>query len=190
MLEKPRWDFLPHLDIVRDQYYTDRLKTQKPSLKLGHYLTLKDEKDCITTQSLPFFADNYMSFAHLTMARNKVDPTKLYVIIEPEAPLIVLMLFNSRPATLSLSIEFKFPIPKADSHYASRTVAVLNEGKFVNDPFARHETYLEVWTAPANVNDTAGWRQHQRCLAICHQMSMIIPLRALTNVKVKADVKL
>lgn len=87
MLEKPRWDFLPHLDIVRDQYYADRLKTQKPSLKLGHYFTLKDQKDCITTQSLPFFADNYMSFAHLTMVRNKIDPTKLYVPIQPEAPL-------------------------------------------------------------------------------------------------------
>ena len=65
----------------------------------------------------------------------------------------------------------------------------------MNDPFARHETYLEIWTAPADVSHDSGgkvpgdeWRQHQRCLAICHQMSMVIPLQAA--VKVNMDVKL
>ena len=76
LTEKPRWDFLPCLDIVRDPHYADRLATKKPSLKLGHYFTLKDPNDRVTTQSLPFFLDNYMSFAHLTMVRNKVDPSK------------------------------------------------------------------------------------------------------------------
>ena len=59
-------------------------------------------------------------------------------------------------------------------------MAVISKGRFVNDPCARHETYLEVWTAPTDIGakdpGTEDWKQHQRCLAICHQTSMIIPL--------------
>ncbi|KIP03718.1 hypothetical protein PHLGIDRAFT_77125, partial [Phlebiopsis gigantea 11061_1 CR5-6] len=161
--ETPRWDFLPLLQITRDPHYAKIFAKQGPSMQLGHYFTLKNPADRVTTQSLPFFLDNYMSFAHVTLLRNKIDP------------------YKSRPATLAFSVEFKFPIPKQDSpHHSLRSVAVLNKGQFVNDPCARHETYLEVWTAPTDVGDrnagTEDWKHHQRCLAICHQTSMIIPL--------------
>lgn len=48
-------------------------------MQLGHYFTLKNPADRVTTQSLPFFLDNYMSFAHVTLLRNKIDPYKSYV---------------------------------------------------------------------------------------------------------------
>lgn len=89
-----------------------------------------------------------------------------------------------RPTTLVLSIEFKFPLPRADDpHRAARSVAVYSEGKFVNDPLMRHETNLELWTAPADIGapvgegvKTADWRAHQRCLAVVHQMGMVLPI--------------
>ena len=92
-----------------------------------------------------------------------------------------------RPATLVFSIEFKFPLPKpGDAHRSARSVAVYNEGRFVNDPYMRHETYLELWTAPADIDaaakgdadkaKTAAWREHQRCLAVVHQMGMVLPM--------------
>ena len=52
-------------------------------MELGHYFTLKNPEDRVTTQTLPFFLDIYMSFAHVTLLRNKIDPYKSYATANP-----------------------------------------------------------------------------------------------------------
>ena len=78
-----------------------------------------------------------------------------------------------------MTIEFKFPLPKPDNpHCSQRTVASYARGKFINDPSGRHDTYIEVWTAPTNIGEgveSDGWQKHQRCLAVANQMALIVP---------------
>ena len=80
-----------------------------------------------------------------------------------------------------MTLEFKFPIPKlSDSHTAKRTVAVFSQGKFMNDPSARHDVVVEVWTAPPDGDDATlqvsnDWKEHQRCLAVSTQMALVVP---------------
>lgn len=80
-----------------------------------------------------------------------------------------------------MTLEFKFPIPKlSDPHTANRTVAVFSQGKFINNPSARYDIGVEVWTAPPDGDDaTLGvdddWKEHQRCLAVSTQMALVIP---------------
>jgi len=79
---------------------------------------------------------------------------------------------------MTLTIEFKFPIPSS-SEFAGRTVGLYSCGRFINDPQGRHDTYVEVWTAPNNIGDgevAEGWREKQVCLAVSTQMSLIVPL--------------
>lgn len=43
----------------------------------------------------------------------------------------------------------------------------------------RHDEYVELWTAPANVGSSAreepDWREKQICLAVSTQMALAIP---------------
>ncbi|KAJ3518693.1 hypothetical protein NM688_g9403 [Phlebia brevispora] len=76
-----------------------------------------------------------------------------------------------------ITLEFKFPIPKpSNSHCAQQTVAIYTRGKFVNDPSMRHDSYVEVWTAPTDIGEgtvTDDWKVHQRCLAVGTQMALV-----------------
>jgi len=86
--------------------------------------------------------------------------------------------FYSWFPTMTLSIEFKAPIPRPSKFYASRTVGLYSAGKFIGHPRGRHETYVEVWTAPTNIGEgkpVDGWRDKQVCLAISTQMNLAIP---------------
>lgn len=78
-----------------------------------------------------------------------------------------------------MTLEFKFPIPKpSNPHCSQRTVAIYTRGKFINDPSMRHDSYIEVWTAPGNVGEgteTSDWKVHQRCLAVGTQMALVVP---------------
>ena len=78
-----------------------------------------------------------------------------------------------------ITLEFKFPLPKPeDLHCSQRSVAVYSRGKFINDPSGRHDTYVEVWTAPTNIGkgtESGNWREHQRCLIVATQMALIVP---------------
>ena len=78
-----------------------------------------------------------------------------------------------------MTLEFKFPLPKPDNaEYSQRTVAVYSRGKFVNDPSARHDSYVELWTAPSDVgegHEIEAWKDKQRCLAVATQMALIVP---------------
>ena len=61
-------------------------------------------------------------------------------------------------------------------------------GKFVQDPQGRHDVYVEVWTAPGDIGTAIeedgkvkeivreDWRQEQRCLAVSHQMALVLPM--------------
>ena len=48
----------------------------------------------------------------------------------------------------------------------------------MNDPSGRHDTHVEIWTAPTNIGEgteSDGWQQRQRCLAVANQMALVIP---------------
>ena len=84
---------------------------------------------------------------------------------------------HSKFPTVTMSVEFKAPIPNG-----SRTVGVFAAGRFVENPLCRHEIYAEVWTAPANITDKDvelpdNWREGQRCLATAHQMALVVQAR-------------
>lgn len=95
---------------------------------------------------------------------------------------------NVWQATLALTIQFFFPIPNPDSpHHASHTLGVYGRSNFLAAPYARHDGYAEVWTAPSNIGEgeiKAGWRDKQVCLASATQTSVAMPM-ALTQQKSK-----
>lgn len=79
---------------------------------------------------------------------------------------------------MTLSIEFKAPIPPPSEYHASRTVGIYSNGRFMTHPQSRHEAYVEIWTAPSNIGENKsidGWRDKQICLAIATQMALVIP---------------
>lgn len=78
--------------------------------------------------------------------------------------------------TMVMTLEFKFPIPATA---ADRTVGIFTSGTFINDPRGRHDTYVEVWSAPSDIGEgeTAvrkGWRDQQVCLAVASQMALTV----------------
>ncbi|KAF9046938.1 hypothetical protein BDZ89DRAFT_1127386 [Hymenopellis radicata] len=78
-------------------------------------------------------------------------------------------------STMVMTLEFKFPIPRS----SGRTVGIFTSGTFINDPRGRHDTYVEVWSAPSDigVGETAvreGWRDKQVCLAVASQMALTV----------------
>lgn len=89
--------------------------------------------------------------------------------------------------TMVMTLEFKFPIPKpTNTHCSQRTVAIYTKSRFITEPSMRHDAYIEIWTAPADLGDGATetgdeWRDHQRCLAVSTQMALVVP--AAVNLK-------
>lgn len=81
-----------------------------------------------------------------------------------------------------MSIHFLAPIPPPSSPtHASRTVGVYARTRFFARPQSRHETYCEVWSAPANLTSTStsndddgSWRDERVCLAVSTQMSLMV----------------
>lgn len=63
-----------------------------------------------------------------------------------------------------------------------RTVGLYSQGRFINHPQGRHDVYVEVWSAPANVGEQReggvkeGWREDQVCLAQGTQMALTVPI--------------
>ncbi len=52
-------------------------------------------------------------------------------------------------------------------------------GNFINDPQGRHETYVELWSAPSDIGEgieVDGWQDNQVCLAVANQMSLSLPM--------------
>lgn len=142
-------------------------------VEIGGWYTFNDPQDRLSPSALALFADLY--------------PSKLVGQAFPGLP-------RSWFPTVTLSIQFYAPIPRAtatldQSPSSDRSVGVWTNSKFVQDPQGRHDVYVEVWTAPGDVGAAVGedgkvregvvregWRQEQRCLAISHQMALVLPM--------------
>ena len=91
-----------------------------------------------------------------------------------------------------MTVEFKARIPSSDS-YSTRTVGLYSESRFLNDPEGRHNSGVEVWTAPSQIGqgDVAkGWRDHQYCIAVADQMSLMLPIELNIQQGTKGSAKL
>ncbi|KIY65995.1 hypothetical protein CYLTODRAFT_491833 [Cylindrobasidium torrendii FP15055 ss-10] len=124
----------------------------------GGWYTLKDEEDKMT---LPMYA----ILGDVLLGRDDHDASRG-------------LLDNWHP-TLTISIEFMSALPPTA---ARRTVGAFNSGSFfLNAPNKRHNTTIELWSAPCNLGDsefseTSGWRDEQVCLAVATQTAMIVPV--------------
>ncbi|KAJ7494364.1 thioesterase-like superfamily-domain-containing protein [Mycena galericulata] len=79
--------------------------------------------------------------------------------------------------TLTLSLEYKTPIPPPSAMHSARTVGVYVMSGFLSEPQGRHDTYIEIWTAPSDIGEGVevdGWRDSQVCLGIATQMQLIV----------------
>ncbi|EKM51300.1 uncharacterized protein PHACADRAFT_129179 [Phanerochaete carnosa HHB-10118-sp] len=139
--EAPGWNFFPRFTALRDTFYDAQHSASPPQsgTKLGHWYAWKDKREQITTTGLAVFAD---CFAPLPR-----------VLMEPELGELDLCLPRVS-ITLMMHIEFKACIPPPVSvHHSPRAVAVYNGGRLVHDPMMRHDTYVELWTAPRMPDD-------------------------------------
>lgn len=156
----------------------DVLRHSAGPVEAGRWYTFNDPHDRLSPSAIAFFADLFGS--------NLVG--KAY----PDLP-------TSWFPTVTLSIQFYAPVPRvtdtsALSPSSDRSVGVWSSGRFVQDPQGRHDVYVEVWTAPGDVGAAVGpdgtiregvvkdgWRQEQRCLAIAHQMALVLPMEVNTR---------
>lgn len=156
------WNYKTHLKLADDPEYRKKyLGIPQGGMEWGTYLTLREPEEVITTPTLALMADTFRAVDQVRTEGELRDIRK-----------------SSWAPTMVMTLEFKFPIPKPSEHHASRTVAVYSAGKFMNDPFARHDTYIEIWTAPDNIEEgieRKDWREHQRCLAVSTQMAILVP---------------
>lgn len=157
------------------------------AVETGTWYTFNDAHDRLSPSAVAFFADLF--------------GTNLVGKAFPDLP-------TSWFPTVTLSIQFYAPIPHATATSAhrpssDRSVGVWSSGKFIQDPQGRHDVYVEVWTAPEDVGAAVGsdgsiregvvkegWRQEQRCLAIAHQMALVLPMEVNTRKGRKGTSKL
>ncbi|KXN88086.1 hypothetical protein AN958_07545 [Leucoagaricus sp. SymC.cos] len=165
------WGFKDHIEMSEEAEIHARNKINHPNrtnsasiggggTEWGSWISLAEKGERITSPAIAFFAD--------------MCPNSLILLPRSERQGLV----NSWFPTLTLSIEFKSPIPPPSEHNASRTVGLYSTGTFMNHPQSRHEMYVEVWTAPTNLGEgkpVDGWRDKQVCLAIATQMALAIP---------------
>ena len=157
-------------------------------LEWGGWLEFVDKEERITSPSLAFLVDVFVNLVRLLPkeVRGNLDARCDAAMSRRKSMLISII---SWFPTMVLSLEFKKPIP---SIYASRTVGIYSVGRFLDDPDHRHDTYVEIWTAPSNVGegvDSGEWRSKQVCLATATQMSLTIPL-SVNVARAKRDAKL
>lgn len=158
--QQSRYNFRAHIRGAPDPVYVRLREAPQRGLQWGDYLTLCDARESLRPAMLAFFADCFTSY-----------PVMLPTLTTQKIWL----------PTIVMTIEFKFPIPKAtDPHTSQRTVAIFTQSKFVNEPNARHDAVIELWTAPADVGDGTAptddsWKEHQRCLAVSTQMALVTP---------------
>lgn len=148
-------------------------------LEWGAWVELPSPGETITTSTLCFFADIFENSPTLLPKSEtgglgpRYVPLVCPVLAYPQRPL------NSWCPTLTLSIDFKFPIPRSSADFARRTVGLYMSAHFINDPQGRHDAYVEIWTAPCNIGEEEvpeGWRDKQVCLATGTQMAITVPM--------------
>ncbi|KAJ7796338.1 thioesterase-like superfamily-domain-containing protein [Mycena olivaceomarginata] len=110
-------------------------------------LTGRDER--VTPASIAFLADTFLNLPSLL----------------PRSERGGLVSGETWFPTMTLSIEFKAPIPPPSARHAART--------------GRHDAYVEIWTAPSELGEgkeRGGWREEQFCLATATQMALSLPM--------------
>lgn len=128
----------------------------------GAWCELKTEGDKLRTSAIPFFADNFMN---LPVLLPNSEPARIGAV-------------QSWFPTITMSIEFKTRIPSS-AEFSDRTVGLYSESRFLHDPHARHNSRVEVWTAPSCIgqgNVEEGWRDRQYCIAVADQMALMLPM--------------
>ncbi|KAI0786753.1 thioesterase-like superfamily-domain-containing protein [Abortiporus biennis] len=167
------WKYTNYIEVSHDPVYDEIAKKPTHGMKFGTYLTFTHPEDHVTVPAIGFLADTFKSQVEFV-------------------PEFFETMQRSWFPTMVMTIEFKFPIPKAtDPNQSSRTVAIYSEGKFINDPNSRHDTYIEIWTSPdVNQRETEGWKEQQRCLAVATQMAIIIPMEVNRRKAQKSESKL
>ncbi|TFK52327.1 hypothetical protein OE88DRAFT_1734343 [Heliocybe sulcata] len=163
--------YMSHIRLAEDPAIQERNQsppadsTNGKELEWAAWIELRDKDERIMTPSLAFLVDTFNSLPELLAQRN-------YGNIKGGRQWF---------PTLTLTIEFKFPIPASDG-YSRRTVGIHARGRYVNNPQGRHETTIEVWSAPSNIGEdidgqSAGdWREKQVCLAVSSQMALVVPM--------------
>ncbi|KAJ6630387.1 thioesterase-like superfamily-domain-containing protein [Mycena sp. CBHHK59/15] len=125
----------------------------------GAWVELADSEERITPASLAFLTDCFKSMPVLF-------PTSVTGV--PESFWL---------PTLTLSVEFKAPIPPPSAVHSARTVGVYVISGYSSDPQHRHDTFVEIWTAPSDIGEGAeveSWRDAQVCLALGTQMQLVV----------------
>ncbi|KAJ7215313.1 thioesterase-like superfamily-domain-containing protein, partial [Mycena haematopus] len=126
----------------------------------GAWIELMDEDERLTPSSLAFLADCTETMGTLfPYSVTGVDMRSLWL------------------PTLVLTVEWKAPIPPPSAVHSARTVGVYVASGFMSQPQNRHNTVIEIWTAPCNIGEgTAvdGWRDKQVCLAVATQMQLMV----------------
>jgi hypothetical protein len=149
---------------------TDETTVGGGGVEWGAWFELKDSGEKFTTPALAFLVDLFLhSFctpAPHTKERERATAFKVRdAAWKPIRNHYRVTFFyfcdNSWFPTMTLTIEFKFPIPST-IEFARRTVGSCS--RYINQPQGRHDAFVEVWTAPSNIGEgkeEAGWREKQ-----------------------------
>jgi len=161
----PRWNYREYLSVHSEpsvkMRHQDLSKTKYATggMESGMWMQLAHPSEKLTPKSLTLFSDLFPGSLPTTVIKDVGRNWFLTVVI---------------------SIEFKAPIPRDSSMYSLRTVGVFVSSRFINDPQARHDVCLELWTAPCDFDSEkdlkADWRQQQQCLAVAHQTALVLPM--------------
>ncbi|KAJ7274121.1 thioesterase-like superfamily-domain-containing protein [Mycena rebaudengoi] len=168
------WKFKDHIKWAGDPHLRAQNLPDSPArtnsstiggggLVWGAWLELVGAGEKITQSSIPFLADIFLNLP----------------VLLPRSERGGLVPANTWFPTMTLAIEFKAPIPPASEKHSGRTVGLYSSGTFWGDPQGRHDTYLEIWTAPSNIGhgtEADGWRDDQICLAVASQMALSLPM--------------
>ncbi|KAI0028269.1 thioesterase-like superfamily-domain-containing protein [Vararia minispora EC-137] len=129
--------------------------------ELGEYWSFEDPAEPLTPAALALFADLFPNVLPRLVRESRAGGKQS----------------ESWHPTLVLSLEFKFPVPRD-----MRVIGSFAASRFVNDPNARHDVYVELWTAPGEIgsgrDERRLWREEQRCVAVAHQTAMLVPWAA------------
>ncbi|KAJ7119009.1 thioesterase-like superfamily-domain-containing protein [Mycena epipterygia] len=158
--------FRKHLRWAEDPFLLSQNEPDSPARKVttgggvavwGAWIELVDKDERLTPASLALFADCVHNFATLL-----------------PGSITGLDLKNAWLPTLALNVEYKAPIP---AHSAPRTIGVYVISGFVSEPQGRHNTFIEMWSAPSGIGEGAevdGWRDSMVCLAIAAQTQLMV----------------
>ncbi|KAJ7149054.1 thioesterase-like superfamily-domain-containing protein [Mycena crocata] len=168
------WRFKNHIKWAGDPHLRAQNAPDSPSrtnaatiggggLLWGAWLELTGEDERITPSSIAFLVDTFINLPGLLprSERHGLVPSETWF------------------PTMTLGIEFKEPIPPPSEKHSGRTVGLFASGTFWGEPQGRHDSYLEVWTAPSNLGqgrEVDGWREDQCCLATANQMALALPM--------------